>query len=360
LARPAVTVLPGLRDLANGNPDPALLPPLRTALAQLELRPRLYGETINRPRLLELARQRFASDKIPANSLAVMGGALDAVERILQAHLRPGDRVAVEDPGYYEIFDLLRALGLTPEPVSVDDCGLSPDSLERVLKGGVAACILTPRAQNPTGAALDEQRAHELRKLFDAYGDVLVIEDDHAGPVAGTSSLTVCHRKKERWAVVRSASKSLGPDLRLAVVAGDDTTIARVEGRQNIGAGWVSHILQALVEGLWSDAVTAELLRTAATRYAERRIALITALRRQNIAARGRSGLNVWIPVPEEVDVVTSLAAAGWAVRGGERYRLKSPPAVRITIAALLPTEAEKLAADFAQSLRSERRSHSA
>jgi len=358
--RPAVTVPPGLRDLANGNPDPARLPALGDALARLEFRPRLYGETINRPRLLELARRRFAADGVPANSLAVMGGALDAVERILQAHLRPGDRVAVEDPGYYEIFDLVRALGLTLEPVGVDDRGLVPDDLERVLRSGVAACILTPRAQNPTGAALDEQRARELRKLFDAYGDVLVVEDDHAGPVAGTPALTVCHRKRENWAVVRSVSKSLGPDLRLAVVAGDDTTIARVEGRQNIGAGWVSHILQALVELLWSDSVTAELLRAAAEGYAERRAVLITALQSHGIAARGRSGLNVWVPVSEEVGVVTSLAAAGWAVRGGERYRLKSPPAVRVTIAALLPGEAAKLAADFAQSLRSERRSHSA
>src|SRR2546426_12377957 len=47
-ARPAVSVLPGLRDLANGNPDPALLPSLRTALAKMDLHPRLYGETINR------------------------------------------------------------------------------------------------------------------------------------------------------------------------------------------------------------------------------------------------------------------------------------------------------------------------
>jgi DNA-binding transcriptional MocR family regulator len=360
LIRPAVTVLPGLRDLANGNPDIALLPGLRNTLARLEFRPRLYGETINRPRLLELARQQFETDKIPANSLAVMGGALDAIERVLQAHLRPGDRVAVEDPGYYEVFDLLRALGLVLEPVSVDDFGLIPDNLERTLKSGVAACILTPRAQNPTSAALDEHRARELRRLFDTSGDVLVIEDDHAGPVAGTPSLTVCHRKKGRWAVVRSVSKSLGPDLRLAVVAGDDTTIARVEGRQNIGAGWVSHILQEVVEVLWSDSVTAELLRTAADRYAERRAALITVLQRHGIAARGRSGLNVWIPVPEEVGVVTSLAAAGWAVRAGERYRLKSPPAVRITIAALQLSEVTKLAADVAQSLRSERRSHSA
>jgi hypothetical protein len=62
----------------------------------------------------------------------------------------------------------------------------------------------------------------------------------------------------------------------------------------------------------------------------------------------------------EEVGVVTSLAAAGWAVRGGERYRLKSPPAVRVTIAMLQPNDAARLARDFAQSLRSERHTHSA
>ena len=109
-----------------------------------------------------------------------------------------------------------------------------------------------------------------------------------------------------------------------------------------------------------TKAATVERLRTAADLYAVRRAALITALDRQGIAARGRSGLNVWIPVPEEVGVVTSLAAAGWAVRGGERYRLKSPPAVRVTIAALQPHDAVRLAADFAHSLRSERRTHSA
>lgn len=362
MSRPAMNVASHLRNLTFGNPDPDLLPDLQPVLQRVDawLQPRLYGGPICRSSLLELAARQFAADHISATSLAILGGALDAVERILQAHTRPGDRVAVEDPGYGEIFDLLSALGLVIEPVAIDEYGLLPDALEQGLKNKAVACILTPRAQNPTGAALNEQRARDLRKVLDKYDETLVVEDDHAGPVAGAPGLTLCHPKKKRWAVVRSVSKSLGPDLRLAVVAGDETTIARVQGRQSLGAGWVSHLLQNMVEILWSDPVTAEHLRVASETYTARRTALITALKAHDIPAYGRSGLNVWIPVPEEGSVVTSLAAAGWAVRGGEHYRIKSPPAIRVTISTLKPDEAAQLAEEIARSLRPDRRTHSA
>jgi DNA-binding transcriptional MocR family regulator len=359
LSRPTLVIPRGLRNLIQGSPDPQLLPDLRSLVPQLTLRPRLYGETTNRPQLLALAAKQLAADCIPTTALAIMGGALDAIERVLQAHARPGDCIALEDPGYSEIFDLLGALGLVAEPVDIDEFGLIPEALERVLRNRVAACIFTPRAQNPLGAALDEQRARDLRKVFDRHADVLVIEDDHAGPVAGAPALTVCHQQKARWAVVRSVSKSLGPDLRLAVVAGDATTIARVEGRQSLGAGWVSHILQEIVEVLWSDPTTTEKLRLAAETYTVRRTALITVLKAHGIAAYGRSGLNVWIPVPEEGSLMTSLAAAGWGVRAGERYRIKSPPAIRVTISTLQPDDAVRLAADIARCLRPDRRTHS-
>lgn len=357
--RPAFAIPRGVRNLIQGSPDPQLLPDLRTVAQRLTLRPRLYGEATNRASLLSVAAEQFAADNIPTTALAVMGGALDAIERVLQAHVRPGDRIAVEDPGYSEIFDLLGALGLIAEPMGLDDSGVAPEELERVLRSNVVACILTPRAQNPTGAAFDDARVRALRKVFDRHANVLVIEDDHAGPIAGAPALTVCHTKKARWAVVRSVSKSLGPDLRLALVAGDVTTIARVEGRQSIGAGWVSHILQEIVETLWSDPAVLAQLRKAELMYATRRTALITALKEQGIAGRGRSGLNVWIPVQEEGSLMTSLAASGWGVRNGERYRLKSPPAIRVTIATLQPEEAVRLAADIARCLQSDRRTHS-
>ena len=348
---PALPVPPHLRNLADGNPDPALLPDLRAILRGLRGRGPLYGEPDRRPALLRWARRDMEADGVTAEHIAIVGGALDGIERVLQAHLRAGDRVAVEDPGYTAVLDLLSALGLIAEPVQVDDYGLRPVELREALRAGAVACIVTPRAQNPTGAAFDPRRARELRAVLSAHPEVLVIEDDHAGPVAGLPALTVVQPRQERWAVVRSVSKSLGPDLRLAVLAGDGLTVARVEGRRALGAGWVSCVLQEIVERLWSLPATARRLRAAAETYTRRRQGLIDALARRGVPARGRSGLNVWIPVAEEAAVLAHLATAGWAVRAGERYRLRSPPAIRITVATLRPSEAERLANDVARAL---------
>jgi DNA-binding transcriptional MocR family regulator len=347
LRRPPV-VTAGARDLAEGNPDPAWLPDLRPALRRAPGPSGLYGGPSFLPALRTLAARQLAQDHIPIASLAVVGGAMDGVERVLQAHLRPGDRIAVEDPGYAGVLDLAGALGLVPQPVSLDDFGARPEALQSALTAGARAVILTPRAQNPTGAAFDEDRARALRTVLDRHPDVLLVEDDHAGPVAGMPALTLAHARKPRWAVVRSVSKSLGPDLRLAILAGDATTVARVEGRQALGAGWVSHVLQAAVASLWTRAATDRRFRDAAQAYARRRRALLDALARQGLAAQGRSGFNVWIPVREEAATIAGMAAAGWAIRAGEPYRIQSPPAVRITISSLTLDEVPRVAAALA------------
>ncbi len=308
------------------------------------------------PELLRLSRRGFKQDGVPTEALAVVGGALDGIERVLGAQLRRGDRVAVEDPAFSGVLDLLSGLGLVPEPVAIDDSGPLPAGLEATLRRGVQALIVTPRAQNPTGAALDPARVRALRRVLRGFPEVLIIEDDHAGPVAGAPAHTLCDVSRARWAVVRSVSKSLGPDLRLAVLAGDAATVARVEGRQLLGIRWVSHVLQRLVVALWTERGMASHLRGAERTYALRREALLAALREHDIAAGGRSGLNVWVPVPEEASVVSYLLDRGWAVVAGERYRIESPPAIRITTATLEPSEAQRLAADLARALEPTRR----
>jgi DNA-binding transcriptional MocR family regulator len=337
-----------VRDLLDGNPDPAYLPDLGAALAGLHPRPRLYGDPANLGELLELGAAMFAADGIPADFLLVVGGALDGIERALMAHLRPGDRVGVEDPGYPPVFDLLLALGLVPVPLAIDDSGVLPDELEAALRGPLAGLVLTPRAQNPLGSALDAARADELREVLAERPDVLVIEDDHGGQVAGTPAYTLCLAAPDRWAIVRSVSKALGPDLRLAVMTGDPVTISRMEGRQQLGAGWVSHVLQSLVVKLWRDPAVLELMDAASAAYAARRRALLDALAAHGVRAHGRSGFNVWIPVPDEEAAVRRLLDAGWAAAPGERYRLRSGPAVRLSIGRLRTEDAPAVAAALA------------
>ena len=338
----------GLIDLAAGNPDPAFLPPLDAALRAVGASHRLYGESLELPALAAFAAAEFTADSIaPVGPIAVTSGGLDGIERVLREHLRVGDGVAVEDPTFPALIALLASLGLTPEPLSLDDEGPRPDSLDRALRRKVRALVISPRAQNPTGAAMTPARAADLSRILRRRPDVLVVEADDAGPVSG-ASLVSLGAGGGHWALIRSTSKFLGPDLRVAVMIGDAVTIARVQRRQAVGIRWVSHILQELALALWSDPSSGRRLAHAAEAYASRRSALIASLASHGIEAHGRSGFNVWIPVRGETPIVQALAARGWAVAPGERFRIESRPAIRVTASTITPEQAERFAADLA------------
>ncbi|HXB14562.1 MAG TPA: aminotransferase class I/II-fold pyridoxal phosphate-dependent enzyme [Solirubrobacteraceae bacterium] len=338
----------GVCDLSTGNPDPALLPDVSSVLGGLATAATLYGEAPELPELAEPARAAMRADGVPAAELCVVSGALDGIERALAAWLRPGDRVAVESPGYAPLFDLLRAQGLALEPVAIDERGMQPAGLSGALERGARAVVVTPRGQNPTGAAFDAERAVALRGLLAEHPEVLLLEDDHLGAVAG-SALHTLAGAGARWAAARSVSKALGPDLRLAVLAGDEATVARVRGRQLCGPGWVSHVLQRIVAALWADEAVSALVASAERRYAKRRLRLLTALDERGLSAEGRSGLNVWMPVPDEAATAAALLGRGWAVAGGARYKLHGRAgAIRITTASLRGSDTQRLAADLA------------
>ncbi|GJF22000.1 GntR family transcriptional regulator [Streptomyces sp. HO565] len=340
-----VEVPEGVRDVSGGNPDPALLPALGPVFAaaaeQGDRDPVLYGHAPVEPELERMARAGLDADGVPDGPVAVTSGSLDAMERVLAAHLRPGDAVAVEDPGWGSLLDLVPALGLRTVPVGVDDEGPLPDDVHRALAAGARALVVTDRAQNPTGAALSATRARALRSVLRDHPETLLIEDDHGHhivdlplhPLAGTT---------HSWAFVRSAAKAYGPDLRLAVLTGDAVTLDRVRGRQRLGPGWVSRITQRAVAQLWAEgAVDA---RAVAAAYGRRRDALLGALGQRGVQAHGRSGMNVWIPVPDETGAVARLLHAGWAVAPGARFRIGAPPGIRITVSTLADGEERPLA----------------
>ncbi|HEX7195290.1 MAG TPA: aminotransferase class I/II-fold pyridoxal phosphate-dependent enzyme [Candidatus Limnocylindria bacterium] len=351
-ARPRPDRASGLVDLASGNPDRALLPNLTTPASFRRYETVLYGDPAIDPGLLAWAVEHVSPLIPAAHGLVVAHGAVDAIDRVLGAYLTRGDAVAVEDPCFLASIGVLRVNGYRTAPVATDGHGMVPASLAEAISGGVRAVVCTMRALNPTGASVTAQRAAELRAVLVEHPHVLVIEDDHFAGIATTDYHRVTPPHHPRWALVRSFSKFLGPDLRLAVVAADPDTITRLETRLAVGATWVSRLLQHIAHQLLTDPTVSELLAQAAETYRERRRLLLEALRRRGTpaSAMGTDGLNVWIELNQPADpVVARLAARGWAVSDGATYSLtdKPTPALRVTVSTLTPTQATAFADDL-------------
>ncbi|WP_369245112.1 aminotransferase class I/II-fold pyridoxal phosphate-dependent enzyme [Streptomyces sp. R41] len=337
----------GLRDLAGGHPDPELLPHL-VPPSRLSPGARSHRSTPRLARLEDAVRDWLGPDGVPTDHVTFAHGALDLIGRLLSVELRPGDAVAMEDPGYHHLLDLVTALGLRTVPVAVDDEGILPEALRGALRTGVRAVVCSPRAQNPYGGCFSAERRDALVEVLQEEPDVLVVENDHASAVADAPLRTLTAGGLRRWVHVRTVSKFLGTDLRWAAAACDPTTLARHDGRLLLTSGWVSHLLQETVYGLMTDDGTRALVARAQKTYGLRRGALVRELAERGIEAHGESGMNLWVPVRDESAVVNGLRSYGWWVAAGARFRLASGPGVRISVADLEPADAVRVASDFA------------
>ena len=72
----------------------------------------LYGGPADSSALVAFAAGEFAADGIAAGPVAITSGSLDAIERLLREHARVGDHIAIEDPTFPALLDLLASLGL--------------------------------------------------------------------------------------------------------------------------------------------------------------------------------------------------------------------------------------------------------
>ncbi|WP_342802388.1 PLP-dependent aminotransferase family protein, partial [Nocardia sp. No.11] len=111
-----------------------------------------------------------------ASVVLATAGTSAGVGELASALLRPGDAVAIEDPGYQRAVGALRAAGIRVLPVPIDADGLRVE----LIPPGVRAVYCTPAHQFPLGARMQAARRVELIEFARANG-VFVIEDDYDG-----------------------------------------------------------------------------------------------------------------------------------------------------------------------------------
>jgi DNA-binding transcriptional MocR family regulator len=342
-------------DLSRGTPDPELLPALGPALARVGARADTtsYQAKPDIPELHDLLRETWPA---PVESITVLNGALDAIDRALAALVRFGDRVVVENPTFPPFIDLLDHYGLEPVGVELDAEGMRPEAFAAALGSSPAIVLMQPRAHNPTGISMTPARAEQLAGILDrsrTAQDAIVIEDDHSGAISSSPDVTLATWLPERVLHVRSFSKSHGPDLRIGAIGGPRPLVDRVVARRLLGPGWTSRMMQAILHELLTDPTSTAQISAARDAYAARQDALAAAVRDAGGWLAGGDGINVWLRVADERSAIVQLAAVGIRVAGGGPFQLgeTQDPHVRVT-AGLVRDDVETVGAALAVAQR--------
>ncbi len=325
--------VPGSVDLGGAVPDVTLLPNLVEAMA--------HGANVSdlnsyeRSRIIDEFRE-VVEMRWPyrAEAMLATNGGYNAVYTCLRALVMPGSTIAIEHPTSMRVLDIIEDLGVKIVPILCDADGPLPTSLAQALLERPAAFFFQPRVHSVTGQLVSADRLCELGDVLEG-SEVLIIEDDGVGDISDAPPKSLGSRFPNRTVHILSYSKTLGPDLRLAVLSGTKAIVDQIQSYRAFSAGWTSRILQGAAAFLLRDPHVWEGIAAARRVYAERRIGLASALRNRGIAVQESHGLCLWVPVASEPFAMVTLAARNIVVVPGSKFSVLPSNHIRVATSIL-------------------------
>jgi GntR family transcriptional regulator / MocR family aminotransferase len=214
-----------------------------------------------------------------ADQILIAAGFQGALGLIAQALLKPGDKVLVEDPGYFFARNLLQHASLRLVGGKIDDGGLDVAAAVRSAPDAALA-LVTPSHQFPLGMTLPIDRRLALLDWADRRR-AWIVEDDydcefhHRGvPPPALKSLD----RNGRILYVGSFSKVLFPGLRLGYLVLPGAVVERFVRVAAAFFPTPSIMIQKSVAGFIAQGHFARHLSRMRTLYTRRRKALVAAI----------------------------------------------------------------------------------
>lgn len=323
----------GALDLTLAVPDPFLLPELAEAMAHGARTEDLNSYHRSRiiPSLRDAAMERWP---YRPEAMLVTNGGYNAVFTALRALVAPGSTVAVEHPTAMRILDIMEDHGVRILPIPCDADGPLPGALQDATKERLSAFLFQPRLHSVTGRTVTPERLAELGDVL-AASEALIIEDDGIGDISAAPPNSLGNRFPDRTIHILSYSKTLGPDLRLAVLSSSAAIVEQIQSYRAFSAGWTSRILQGATAWLLNDPATWRTIETARATYQDRRHALASALKQRGVETLPGNGLCLWVPVSSEPFAMVTLAARNIAVNPGNIFSILPSAHIRVGTAML-------------------------
>jgi GntR family transcriptional regulator/MocR family aminotransferase len=305
---------------------------------------------------------------VAPSDLLVTRGSQMALYLIARVLIRPGDVVAVEDPGYFSAWDVFTAAGARLLPIPVDGSGLRVEVLgERLRRQAVRAVFLTPHHQFPTTVVLSAGRRLELLQLARSHR-FAVIEDDYdhefhydgrpVQPLAASDEGGVV-------LYVGSLSKVLAPGLRSGYLVAPAPMLRPLRELRELIDLQTDLAIDLPLAQLFEDGELQRHLHRARRVYHARRDCLADALARQLKGAVDftvpSGGMAIWVQVAKEIDLEEwgeRARARGICFRTGGVFffREARQPFLRLGFARLDEQQLQRAVGEIARALPARRR----
>ncbi|HVP88286.1 MAG TPA: PLP-dependent aminotransferase family protein [Casimicrobiaceae bacterium] len=246
--------------------------------------------------------------------IVVTAGAQQAFDLIARILVTPGrTTVAIEEPGYIPLRNVLAAAGARIVPVPVDGEGLRVDRLPQNAK----LIFVTPSHQFPMGVHLSLARRRALLDFARARGTVIV-EDDYDGEFRYLGKPLDALQTLDRHGAVfyvGTFSKSMFPALRLGFVIAPSWAREALVAAKQLSDWHAPLVAQDTLAAFIVDGHLARHVRKMRKIYGERREILQAALERFCGGLRV-IGIGAGLHLAAQID--PSVATAGLIERARE------------------------------------------
>lgn len=301
-----------------------------------------YGVGIGHPGLCKWVAERHGG--VDPKQVMVTNGSLEA-GALLFAHLvKPGTRVAVEQPTYDRTLLLLQQLGAELVPIPLEADGLDIGALEAALgEGAIEFVHVIPNAHNPAGCTLSVEKRRRLVQLA-AEHDFWIFEDDpyRELPFEGEPLETMLATDTAGKVFHASSfSKTVSPGVRVGYLIGPIEEVAKLSKRANELYISPNMLAESIVLELCTSGVLDQNIAFVKGELKARCDALIEALREkipEAVFVVPEGGYFLWLDLAEGTDTkallaeskgegVSFVAGPDFMIEGGENsLRLSFAP----------------------------------
>ena len=271
-----------------------------------------YGVGIGHPGLCKWIAERHGG--IDPAQVMVTNGSLEAGAMFFAHLVKPGTRVAIEQPTYDRTLLLLQQLGAELVPIPLEADGLDVGALEAALADGPIEFVhVIPNAHNPAGCTLSVEKRRRLVELADEH-DFWIFEDDpyRELPFEGEPLETMLSMDGKGHVVHASSfSKTVSPGIRVGYLAGPAEEIAKLARKANETYISPNMLAESIVLELCTSGVLDENIDFVKGELKARCDALVEALREQipeAVFVVPQGGYFLWLDLAQGTDTKALLA----------------------------------------------------